>query len=415
MGVKKHVRDSNSENGNFMHTVKTYNKIAKKGIDLLENAGFLVSSEVSSPQAIILRSHVLSEGAIPNSVFAIGRAGSGCNNIPVQVCTDRSIVVFNAPGANANAVKELVLGAMLMASRNLKEALLFSEKLIEMSVQDENIDSFIESNKAQFKGGELQGKTLGVIGLGAIGVMVANAADQLGMKVLGYDPFISVRRAWGVSSSVQSVTNLSILLSRSDYVSLHMPLTDKTEGFMNKERLGALKKGSILLNFSRKAIVDEDAIFDILNKENSSIFKYVMDFPSKKLLGVKNVISMPHLGASTLEAETNCSVMVADQLIEYILSGNIRNSVNFSDCVLDATLQDNRSRLAIFNKNVPAVLSKITSVIADANFNILDMVNTSKGEGAYSLFDLESDKVSLGDVVSKISNIDGIKFVRVLP
>lgn len=387
-----------------MVSIKTFNRIASAGLEVFNEESWIVSDNEASPTALILRSHKLSSDEIPDSVIAIGRAGAGVNNIPVDDCSDKNIVVFNAPGANANAVKELVLGAMFVTSRNIHKGANYAQSLGGHA----NIANEVEKNKSRFKGSELRGKQLGIIGLGAIGVLVANAAVSLGMKVEGYDPFISVARAWGLSRSVKAAKNLHMMMSKSDFITIHMPLTDQTKGFINKKLLSHSKPGSILLNFSRDGIEVEEDILSALDAKQLS--RYVTDFPSKNTLGRDDIIALPHLGASTEEAEENCSIMVAEQLKDYILFGNIKNSVNFPDCSMDKNPESHR--LAIINDNVPNMLGQISTILAEQSLNITDMLNKSKNDIAYTLVDIEGTVSD--DLVDSIKKISGIRSVRVI-
>lgn len=385
-----------------MYKIRTFNKIAQKGLDVFDKQLFEISDSEENADAILLRSQKLTTELIPNSVIAIGRAGAGVNNVPVEACTNNNIVVFNAPGANANAVKELVLGAMLIGARNIHKGLMFSNSL---SSNSGNLHEIVENEKSKFKGIELRGKSLGIIGLGAIGVHVANAAVALGMKVEGYDPFISVNRAWDLSRSVKHAENLKSMLSKSDFITIHMPLSEKTEGFVNAGLISEIKKGSILLNFSREEIVDTDAILAAL--ESNKLASYINDFPNAKLLSNENNISLPHLGASTKEAEVNCSIMVAEQISDYILNGNISNSVNFPNCAMEKT---GKHRIAVINENKPNMVGQITKILADLNVNISEMMNKSRNEIAYTLVDTNDDIPS--SVIKAIKNIDGVRSVR---
>jgi D-3-phosphoglycerate dehydrogenase len=385
-----------------MYRVKIFNKIAKEGLAGFDSSVVEYGNDLAEPHAILLRSHKLHEEPLNPELLAIGRAGAGVNNIPVEKCTEKGIVVFNTPGANANAVKELVLAGMFLASRNIVKGINYAESL---KGQGAEISAIVEKNKALFQGFELRGKKLGVIGLGAIGMMVANDAIKLGMKVEGYDPFISVRNAWGLSSEVKYAEDLKKMLANVDFITIHMPLSDKTKGFINKEKLNQVKKGAILLNFSREEIVNEEDILDAIH--NGKIAQYVNDFPSEKTLGNPNIISIPHLGASSEEAETNCAVMVVDQLQDYLQNGNIINSVNFPNCTLERSSQ---YRLSIINKNIPNMVGQITTILAEHNVNISEMVNKSKGDWACTLVDINDNITE--ESLQKIKNIPGIVLAR---
>ena len=396
----------NSENDkNYTFRIRTYNKVSSKGLDLFPLDTFEIASELSDSDAYILRSHKLHGEAFPSSVKAIGRAGAGVNNIPVDVCTESGIVVFNTPGANANAVKELVIAGMLLSSRDIIGGIDYVN-----SIQNEGdlIPELVEKNKSRFKGSELTGKRLGVIGLGAIGLQVANAGLSMGMEVQGYDPFISVNAAWELSSNVHRAGSLERLIRESDFISVHVPFSEKTKGFLNDDRIQMFKKGAVLLNFSRNELVDEDSMKEALNSEK--VAKYVTDFPNPKLVDAKNVISIPHLGASTAEAEDNCAIMVSNQLKEFLLNGNIVNSVNFPTSQLDRSTP---YRVTIVNSNVPNIIGQITSVIAGAGVNIAEMMNKSRNDVAYNIIDLDQDLDQ--KTVDQLLAVDGVIRVRQLP
>ncbi len=388
-----------------IYKILTYNHIAVAGLERFPRDRYEVASEIQHPDAIILRSFKLHGVPIPDSVKAVGRAGAGVNNIPVAEYTHRGIPVFNTPGANANAVKELVLAGMFLASRNICPAWEFVRNL---QGSDEEIHTQVESNKKHFQGFELRGKTLGVMGLGAIGVQVANRALDLGMNVIGYDPFVTVERAWQLSSAVVQATSKEELLSLSDFASLHMPLTKDTQGCINAERLQLMREGSVLLNFSRDGLVDEDALLGVLEK--GGLHAYVTDFPTSRIKDHPRVIALPHIGASTREAEENCAVMVADQIRDFLENGNIRNSVNFPEVVMPRT--PNATRITIANANIPAMVSKISSCLGEAQLNILDLLNKSKGEVAYTIIDVEGEVGP--EVMASIRQIDGVLSARVI-
>jgi len=342
---------------------------------------------------------------IPQSVKAIGRAGAGTNNIPVKRMSERGVPVFNAPGANANAVKELVLAGLLIASRNLVSAVKFVEGL---DADDKTLDKLVEDGKKQFSGSELPKRTLGVIGLGKIGSLVADAAIKLGMNVLGYDPEITVEAAWSLPSQVKKAHSIEEVLRNSEYVTLHVPLLDVTRGLISADRLKSMKHGAILLNFSRDGIVDNDAVLEALQAKR--LRYYVCDFPAKKLLNEPHVVALPHLGASTREAEENCAVMVVDQVRDFLEHGNIHNAVNFPDVAME---RESPFRIGIANANVPNMVGQISTAMAQAGLNIHNMLNKSKGEMAYTLVDVDSavpDKV-----IARIAEIDGVLSVRYLP
>ncbi|MBS62493.1 phosphoglycerate dehydrogenase [Salinisphaera sp.] len=385
--------------------IQTLNNISAKGLDRLPRDLYEIASEMSKPDAIILRSHNMHDMTIADSVRAIGRAGAGVNNIPVADMSKRGVPVFNAPGANANAVKELVLAGMLLASRNLMSAWRYVE---ELTSTGEELKKEVEAGKKRFKGVELPGRTLGVAGLGAIGVNVANAAQALGMSVQGFDPGITVNNAWRLTSNVSQALSIDELLSRSDYVSLHVPLVDDTRGLVDAKRLKLMRKGAVLLNFSRAEIVDEDAVLAAL--ENGRLSYYVCDFPSEKLRGHDRVITLPHLGASTDEAEDNSAMMIADQLRDYLEVGNIRNSVNFPEAIMPPTASAHR--LAVVNHNVPNMVGQISSTLARHGHNIADLLNKSKGEVAYTLVDIDAPVAD--EAIEELRTIEGVLCVRYL-
>ena len=387
-----------------MFTIKTYNAISEKGLTRFPADQYKVDAEASTPDAIMLRSFKLHEEPVAESVKAIGRAGAGVNNIPVNAMSERGIVVFNAPGANANAVKELVIAGMLMACRNLTQAWSYTSTL---EGSDEEFSKAVEAGKKKFVGFELPGRTLGVIGLGAIGVQIANAADALGMRVVGFDPTITVKSAWQLSSNVEQMDSADELFKQSDFVTFHVPLIESTKNLLNAERLATMKDGSVILNFARDGIVDDSAVLAAIAA--GKIHAYVTDFPSNELKGNPKVITLPHLGASTGEAEENCAIMIADQLKDFLENGNIRNSVNFPNIKLR---REGANRLAIANRNMPDMLAKVSHVLGQAGVNILHMVNESKGEMAYTLIDVET--VPSAATVDSIRDIDGVLSVRVI-
>lgn len=372
----------------MMLRIKTYNQISDKGLSRFPTTRYQVSDSTKDADAILLRSHKLQAEELDSSVKAVARAGAGVNNVPVAACTQRGIVVFNTPGANANAVKELVLSGMLLSSRGILGGMQFINGLKDIEDHAE-LSRLLEAEKKRFAGNELAGKTLGIIGLGAIGSLVAGMAIDLGMKVLGFDPALSVDAAWRLPNQVQKIENISALLANSDYVSLHLPVLESTRNLINSDMVSAMKPGLCLLNFSRDEIVDVSAVIAGLNA--GQLRNYVSDFPRRELIGRNDVILMPHIGASTAEAEENCAVMAAEQLKEFLENGNIRNSVNFPAISLDRVPgAENATRLAICNKNVPGMLGKILSILADQNINVVDMINKSRDEIAYNLIDLAS-------------------------
>ncbi len=385
-----------------MYKIQTLNKISPLGLNLFGRDNYEVASEISNPDAILLRSYKLPPDEIPASVKAIARAGAGVNNVPVTECTERGLVVFNTPGANANSVKELVIAGLLLSSRRIHEGI----NWIEAQKPDENIGKLVEKEKSLFAGGEIRGKRLGIVGLGAIGVLVANAAIDLGMEVYGYDPFISVSAAWGLSSRAVRCESLDQMLGSCDYVTLHVPLNDETRNLINAERLKRAKKGLRILNFSRDALVDSSAVTSAL--ESGVLAQYVTDFPVPELLGVKGVLSIPHLGASTTEAEDNCAIMAAEQLKDFLETGNIRNSVNFPACSLEPS---GGVRLLVANENVPNMLSQILTVLAEDKLNVDDMVNRHRNGIAYNIIDLSTDCLR-DETIQRISSIRGVIMTR---
>lgn len=389
-----------------MHKVQTYNTISTKGLDRLGRDCFEVGSDMSAPDAILLRSHKLSPHDIPNSVRAIARAGAGVNNIPIDTCTEQGIVVFNTPGANANAVKELVAAGMLLASRDIVGGMNFINSL-DPELSAEDMGPLLEASKKQFAGSELQGKTLGVLGLGAIGSLIARLGLDLGMDVVGYDPAISIEAAWRLPSSVKKMDNMQALFSRSDYVSLHIPVLDSTRGLINAKTLGQFKPGACLLNFAREQIVSTTDVIDALN--NGRLRKYVTDFPNPELVGRKDTLLMPHIGASTAEAEENCAIMAADQIKAFLNHGNIRNSVNFPSIELE---RNSHTRLAITNVNSPGALSHILNVLGDAEVNVVDLLNKSRGDIAYNLLDINASPTNA--LLEQLRTVEGVINVRLL-
>lgn len=387
-----------------MYKVQTLNKIAAIGLDLFSRDDYEIASEFNSPDAILVRSFNMLDMTIPASVKVVARAGAGVNNIPIEKCTTAGVVVLNTPGANANSVKELVLTGMLLSSRKVVQGILWGKSLIG---KGDEIPELVEKGKNNFIGPELKGKRLGVIGLGAIGVMVANDALELGMQVTGYDPFISVEAAWGLSRNVKRARGLEGLLADSDYISLHVPLNDKTKGLLNRERFAVMKKGARLLNFARGGLVNNEALFEAIN--NGTVSVYVTDFPDEELIKNDNVIAFPHLGASTPEAEDNCAIMAVNQIKDFLQCGNIKNSVNFPDCEMDFL---GENRIIIANRNVPNMVGQITTILASEKINISDMINRHKGEVAYNIIDVDS---SINEaVLQKIRAIDGVIMVRLI-
>ena len=387
------------------HRILILNKISSHGLKRLPAENFETGSEVTDPEAILVRSAKMHDMVIPASVQAIGRAGAGTNNIPIANMTKRGVPVFNTPGANANAVKELVLTGMLMAARNVGPAMKFVAGL---EGDDATLSKVVEDGKKHFAGIELPGRTLGIIGLGAIGGMVADTALKLGMKVLGYDPEITVDAAWRLSSEVKRALSVDDVFKHSDFITLHVPLIDATRHLVNAERVDMMKHGAVLLNFAREGIIDEQAVLDGL--DSKKLRAYICDFPTERMKAHPGVVALPHLGASTAEAEDNCAVMVVDQIKDFLENGNIVNSVNFPTVQMP---RESAYRLAIANANVPNMLGQISSAMAAAGLNIHNMVNKSRGEMAYTLVDLDSAVPE--SVVAQLRTIEGVLNVRALP
>lgn len=386
-----------------MYQIQTLNKIAPEGLDNFPRDKYEVASEFSDPDAIILRSYDLHSFNFQSNLKAIARAGAGVNNIPIDSCSERGIVVFNTPGSNANSVKELVFAGMFLASRNLYPAIRWLGELDAGG----DVPKLVEKEKSKFKGTELKGKTLGVIGLGAIGAQVANDADAFGMNVIGCDPYISVDTAWNLSRTIRRAKNVAHLLSVSDYITIHVPLTDTNKGLINSENFSAIKKGAVLLNFSRNGLVESESLKKAL--ADGTLSNYVTDFPDADLLSMKNVIPLPHIGASTDEAEANSAIMAVQQLKNFLETGNIINSVNFPACSMEPT---GDTRIIIINKNIPNMVGQITAVLAEEKLNISDMLNKHKNDYAYTLIDIESEIPP--SAVEKIRNIEGVICVRLI-
>jgi len=385
-----------------MFRVKTMNKISPFGLELFPRDKYEIASEIPNPDAILVRSADLNSAEIPASVLAIARAGAGVNNIPVPKCSDKGVVVFNTPGGNANAVKELAIASMLIASRNIVGGINWAASIADKADQ---VPDLVEKGKSQFEGPELLGKTLGVVGLGAIGVMVANDAIALGMNVIGYDPYISVDAAWNLSREVVRADTLEGMLAKADYLTLHIPLADTTKGLLNAEKIRFMKKGIRIINLARGALVNEADIINALNSDK--IAAYVTDFPSAEMLACKKAICVPHLGASTPEAEDNCAIMAVRQLMNFLENGAIRNSVNYPHCRLD---QNAPFRLLVSNRNIPNMVGQITTILAGANINITDLINHHKGDFAYNIIDTEQ-KIP-DPALDQLKKIEGIIRVR---
>lgn len=385
--------------------ILTLNQISKLGLDRFPADRYVVGGKLEDPDAILVRSHDMHAMKIPEQVKAIGRAGAGVNNIPVDSMSKRGVPVFNAPGANANAVKELVLAGLLIAARNLRPALKFVDGL---QGDDKTIDRIVEDGKKAFAGIELPGHTLGVIGLGRIGSLVADAAIKLGMDVLGYDPEITVEAAWSLPSRVRKAHSIEEVLRESEFVTVHVPLLDATRGLLDSGRIKLMKHSAILLNFSRDGVVDNDAVLEAISAKR--VRGYVCDFPAEKLIGHPLVVALPHLGASTREAEDNCAVMVVDQVRDFLENGNVVNAVNFPSVVMG---RESPFRLGIANANVPKMVGQISAAVGNARLNIHNMLNKSKGEMAYTLVDVDSPVTA--EVIAEIAGIAGVLAVRYLP
>jgi D-3-phosphoglycerate dehydrogenase / 2-oxoglutarate reductase len=385
-----------------IYNIQTLNNIAAEGLERLPTDQFSMSNSQADPHAIILRSYTLHEHRFGKNLLAVGRAGAGTNNIPIEQLTAQGIPVFNTPGANANAVKELVLAGMLLACRQICPAWQY---VLNLKGDHADFEKQVEEGKKQFAGYELLGRTLGIIGLGAIGVRIANVALALGMRVIGYDPVISVRQAWQLSSSVEQAHHLDDVLKQADFISLHVPLNDQTRGMINLRHFDMMKPEAVLLNFARQGIVDHQSLKNTLEKERLSA--YVSDFPHPELLHFPRVISLPHLGASTNESELNCAKMIADEIKDYLLHGNIVNAVNFPDVEMSWSTG---SRLAIVNENIPNMVGQISTSIAKHGFNVIDLINKSKGNMAYTLLDIDGDVDE--SVMMELSCIAGVVRVR---
>ncbi len=387
------------------YKIQTFDKIASEGLKRFPMDSYEVASEFIAPDAMLLRSFSLHDHTFTSGVKAIARAGAGVNNIPIEKCTALGIVVFNTPGANANAVKELVLASLFLASRKIFQGIAWSQSL---KGKGSEIPKLVEKGKANFVGPEVLGKTLGVIGLGAIGMLVANAAESLGMRVIGYDPYISIDAAWQLSKHVEKARSLEALLAESDYITLHVPLMDRTKGFIDKSKLAVMKDGVKILNFAREGLINKADVLTALN--NGKVTCLVTDFPEEDLLDNEKIILVPHLGASTPESETNCALMAVDQLKDFLENGNIKNSVNFPSADVP---RNNSARIIIANKNVPAMVGKIAAVLAEQNINIADMLNKHRDELAYNIIDIDGNIEEAQ--VAKIRLIEGVILARVLP
>ena len=391
-----------------MFKIKTYNTISVKGLNRFAREKYEIASDIGQPDAYILRSHKLHGEPLPESVKAVARAGAGTNNVPVDEYTKKGVVVFNSPGANANAVKELVLAGMLLGSRGILSGMEYVQTLTHMTDADE-MSKLLEKEKSNFAGYELQGKTLGIVGLGAIGSLIADAALALGMNVVGFDPALSVEAAWRLPSQVGRMENLQSLLARSDYITLHVPAIPATRHMINADTLKVVKKGATLLNFAREAIVDAHAVVESL--DGGHLGRYICDFPEPILLKRKDVYAMPHIGASTEEAEENCAIMAADQLMDYLENGNIKNSVNFPAVSMDRG-PGIGARITFSNENVSGVLGHVLSILADNKVNVVDMVNKSRGDVAYNIIDVAgAPDASVIDAIAKVDHVIAVRVI----
>ncbi|WP_319478986.1 phosphoglycerate dehydrogenase [uncultured Draconibacterium sp.] len=388
-----------------MFKIQTLNKIDPDGLKLFPLDNYEIASELPNPDAIVLRSFKMHDVEIPSSVKAVARAGAGVNNIPIEKCTEKGIVVFNTPGANANGVKEAVIAGMLMASRDYIGAANWAKTLIG---QGDAVASLVEKGKKNFAGEEIKGKTLAVIGLGAIGVLAANAASALRMNVIGYDPYMSVKHALKLSREVQVVEGIQVLLQQADFITINIPLLPDTKGYINKDKFAMMKDGVKILNFARGGLVDHSDLKVAI--ESGKVAKYITDFPDEECLKLDNVISIPHLGASTKESETNCAIMAVEQMRDYLENGNIKNSVNFPAAELD---RNGGSRILIANRNVPNMVSQISTVLAAEGLNIDNMLNKKRDDIAYNIIDVDTDKID-DSVKEKLLAIDGIFMVRLI-
>lgn len=385
-----------------MYKIKTFNKISKSGLEIFDDK-YTIGDEVENPDGAIVRSAALHDVEFPDSLKAIARAGAGTNNIPIDRCSSQGIVVFNTPGANANAVKELVIAGLLLSSRRVVTAI---EWIKTLKGKGEEVGNLVEKGKSAFAGPEIKGKTLGVIGLGAIGVNVANAANSLGMNVLGYDPYLSVNSAWNLNHNAIHIYDINEIFAKSDYITIHVPLLDSTKGLINSETIAKMKDGVRILNFARGGLVDNNAIKTAL--ESNKVACYVTDFPSDDILGTDGVIAIPHLGASTPESEDNCAAMAAKELIDYIENGNIVNSVNLPEITMP---RSGEKRICVIHKNIPTMLTAITAVFANGGVNIENLLNKSRGDYAYTMLDVSA---AADEQAKEIAAIEGVIKVRIV-
>lgn len=388
-------------------TIKTLNSIAESGLNVFDKENYTIDNDSENPDAILVRSFNMHSLEFGDNLKAIARAGAGVNNIPIDKCTERGIVVFNTPGANANAVKELVLTSLMASSRNVFDGIAWTKTL---AGEGDQVPKLVEAGKKQFVGKEIKGKTLGVIGLGAIGALVANDALDLDMDVIGYDPYISVDLAWKLSRNVKRALTLEQVFANADYITVHVPLADSTRGMFNAEAFEIMKPGVHILNFSRGELVNEEDM--ALALESGKVGKYITDFPNENVLKMKNTICIPHLGASTEESEENCAIMAARQMKEFLETGNIKNSVNFPNAYLEYT---GKYRVAVFHKNVPNMVGQITAAVSNYNLNIADMVNRSRGDYAYTMIDIDNEVSGeiLPGIEEKINQISGVVTVNI--
>ncbi len=387
-----------------MYKIQMLNKIANCGLDLLPKENYEISTDEANPDGILVRSANMLEMELPVNLKAIARAGAGVNNIPIEKCTEKGIVVFNTPGANSTGVKELVIAALLLSSRKITKGMAWVQTL---KGKGDEIPKLVEKGKSQFEGPEIMSKKIGVIGLGAIGVMVANDCISLGMEVMGYDPYISVKAAWGLSSSVIRANSLEHLLSTCDYITIHVPLTSDTKNTLNKEKFEIMKKGVRIINLARGGLVSNQDLLEAIG--NGTVACYVTDFPEEELLGVEEIIAIPHLGASTPESEENCAIMAANQMKDYLETGMIKNSVNFPDCDM---LPTDKTRIITVHRNIPNMIGQMTTILAANKINIADMLTRHKDTIGYNVIDIEGELNE--DVIGRIRAIDGVKTVRVI-
>lgn len=387
-----------------MFKIQMLNKISECGLELLPQENYDISADETNPDGILVRSANMLETELPKNLKVIARAGAGVNNIPIDRCTEQGIVVFNTPGANANGVKELVIASLLLSSRKILQGIAWSQSL---KGKGDEVPKLVEKGKSQFEGPEIKSKRIGVIGLGAIGVMVANDACSLGMEVMGYDPYISVNAAWGLSSSVIRATSLDHLLSTCDYITIHVPFTKETKHTLNKEKFEIMKKGVRIINLARGGLVSNADLLEAI--KDGTVACYVTDFPEEELLGVEEIVTIPHLGASTPESEENCAVMAASQLKDYLETGMIRNSINFPDCDM---LPTDKTRIITVHANIPNMIGQMTTILASNKINIADMLTRHKESIGYNVIDIEGELTE--DIVNRIRAIDGVKTVRVI-